>query len=631
MTGFPLLFQWAQPFYDAALDGLSVVMDVSGKAIIGGLSPLITTAQQSIAGMSTFITTRIPEGLGAVSTFFVDAPRNIQNALGSYFENVVTTTAGNIAALNTNLVNFVDPVVTWVQNAPQNFFDVVSPLTEGLVTVIQGGVEGIGAVVTDGIVGLESGLAAGFQGIITNIVAPFQQLIAGIPAAIGTGIGGAFQAIPQFIGGIPQAILGAIGTVVNEETIGNVIGIMQGLVNSLMITLGDVTEAFIHPLLTPIGSPPQDVIAGAIGTIVRFGIAASTVALPFIAGELIHPLKELGLGQLSAFIFDIAGFSRYSGAISGTIADRTLAAPLKYALNFLVHPYKPPASDYNKLLWRGHIDEQGFRDLLAYDGLDTIWHDAYVDLSKNIPGASDLVRFAVREVFGATGDENIAALRQWIQRQGYDPYWADAYWTAHWNLPGITQVYEMEARGVTMPKSLEEFLAVADVMPEWRQALLDIRYSVIPRVDLRYAYQDGLVSREDLIRSMRATGLSPDDAVLEADIQIRRALEGEINAVRSEIEGDFKEGLIDEPQTRSDLEALGYAGLFIDVRIEALKRRRERDLILETVGDVIAAYKKDLVSEQDTRTTLRQLLVDTERIDQLMQSANIVKSPKGGS
>ncbi len=632
MTGFPFLFAWAQPIYDGALNVFGVVSDAAGKLVIGALTPIIETTQAHLAGLNTFVTERIPEGIGAVADFYTDAAGNFQAAIAPQiiaFQNGVAT---NLVDLEVRLGQGWEGAQLWVQDAGQNIFNVIDPLVQNIQTGFLAGLDGLAAGVNTVLGDLGEGLLGGFQLILDNVIAPFQEIIIGIPTAIGAGIAGAGQGIIEGIAGIPQFLINGIGAIANNETLQQIQGFMGNFLNSIMEGTASIVEDFIHPLLTPVGSPPEDVIADVIGIVAKLGLGAATLALPFIAGELVHPLKELGLGQVSAFIFDMAGFSKYAGSISSTIAERTIAAPLRYALNWLVHPYKPRIADYDWMWWRGHIDEQGYRALIQFDGLDLQYHDAFVDHAWKIPGATDLVRFAVREVFDPDPAINLEVMRGWIQKQGLKGVWADAYWAAHWELPSVSQVYNMEARGIPTPMDLDAFLRVKDVMPEWRQPLLDIRYNLLQRVDLRYAWKSGVISTDDLVRRLRATGLSPDDAVTSANTQIRRAMEGDISALRSEIEGDYKEGLITGDQARANFVALGYASDFVDIRMVALGRRRERDLILDTIRDRIDAYVKNQIeTEAELNNILGQMLVDQDRINQLIEHANIRKVGKVAS
>src|SRR5439155_13478403 len=117
-----------------------------------------------------------------------------------------------------------------------------------------------------------------------------------------------------------------------------------------------------------------------------------------------------------------------------------------------------------------------YTDMLAWNGLST--QDIGFNILKwkeEIPGPSDLIRFAVREGFTPAivtlyryNDDFPVEIIPWMQKQGFtgdvgiprppgidsqgrplppgNATWADLHWWAHWELPSPTQGYEMVHR-----------------------------------------------------------------------------------------------------------------------------------------------------------------------------------------
>ncbi len=187
---------------------------------------------------------------------------------------------------------------------------------------------------------------------------------------------------------------------------------------------------------------------------------------------------------------------------------------------------------------------------------DMNWIPIWEQMRYQIPGSSDLVRFAVREAFTTQivqqygyHHEFPQKILPWMSKQGYDQdlgfaipiggtnddnsprlgnaTWSDLFWWAHWELPAVGQGYEMVFRlyGASdygpSPDSLianatftEEdmgtLLKTQDYPDYWRRRLLAINYMPFTRVDIRRMHQLDIANDADVYHAYRAQGY-PDD------------------------------------------------------------------------------------------------------------------------
>jgi len=213
-----------------------------------------------------------------------------------------------------------------------------------------------------------------------------------------------------------------------------------------------------------------------------------------------------------------------------------------------------------RLLMEGTVLDAELREIPVSHGYDEhLQRWGYTDkdilamrtLRQPIPGSTDLIRMGVREVFTPEIAEEFGqfedfpirfgevmelvgfGLRPTGEIAGGGPgggrTWAEAYWAAHWALPSIIQGFEMYHREVTLPDGstfdepkLMLLLRALDVMPHWRDPLRQIAYNVITRVDIRRLYQDGIVEEDEVERTYRHMGYSPEDATkITAMVKIR--------------------------------------------------------------------------------------------------------------
>ena len=183
-------------------------------------------------------------------------------------------------------------------------------------------------------------------------------------------------------------------------------------------------------------------------------------------------------------------------------------------------------------------------------------------------------------------------------------------------------------RGVIDRDTLITLLRTRDIMPFWRDKLLEISYELIPRVDLRRAWDAGVITDEDLLRRMKMLGYSEEDARIELLTQKRIALADEISDLERLTERRFRKGYITVDQARAELSALGYHPTRISMRIQyynLLAEEAYKDAFLDLLEDL---YAKDLITDEDLQAQASQIIVRKEILDLYLQKAWIKKYKK---
>jgi hypothetical protein len=307
--------------------------------------------------------------------------------------------------------------------------------------------------------------------------------------------------------------------------------------------------------------------------------------------DLVHPLKRTEAGEIAKFAIQWSGVAYLQHAFYTTYFDIACATPVKQELNAM--------------------------------------------FQNSIPGMADLIRFMVREVFREDivrlyrmDEDYPPEIEQHAARHGYSARWCKAYWRAHWELPSVTQGYEMFHREVIDRPTLETLMRTLDIMPFWRDKLIQISYELIPRVDLRRAWEAGVISDEELERRMRWIGYSPEDARIELLTQKRVALAAEINDLEKLVERRFRKGFITIEQARKELEALGFHPLRIDMRIQYYQLLTEtewKESYLDILDDY---YSKDLLTDEELKSQAQNIIVRGEVLDLYLDRAWLKKYKK---
>ena len=272
----------------------------------------------------------------------------------------------------------------------------------------------------------------------------------------------------------------------------------------------------------------------------------------------------------------------------------------------------PEFKELSIMLWRGLIDDTGFKDTMLQLG----WHGDVVDemlnLAWQIPGPQDLVRFVVREVISP--EEFI----EQMGKQGFGPGYSAAFWDAHFRLPGPRDLIDAFHRGFISEAELRKYIFWHDYSPGLRPDIsvsdIDIykalTKTLIPRVDLRRAWAQGELSDAELEERYGWLGYE-EDAPLMARIQRAIALTPHRGSVAKIFLSGLRKGIKTESEVRARLKELRYPAQAIDLLIEAENVRRD-------IGDVdpaeeprtlsssqiMAAYKKGLFTPAIARELL---------------------------
>jgi len=289
----------------------------------------------------------------------------------------------------------------------------------------------------------------------------------------------------------------------------------------------------------------------------------------------------------------------------------------------------PEFRELQPMLWRGLIDDTGFKDAMLRQG----WHPDVVDemlnLAWQIPGPQDLIRFVVREVISPA--DFIAQM----EKQGYGPGWAGAYWTAHFVLPSPDYLIDAFHRGKISDAELRKFIFWHDYMPEQRPGIsvsdIEIMRSLtkrlIPRVDLRRAWERGLLTDQQLVERYQWLGYE-DDAEKMAEIQKAVAMDAENNAIATAAASLHRDGYMDRAEFEGWLRAANFSDARIEKTLVAEDLRARRDFIADLQAMAVAAYQKDVFTMDELEAELIRYGMQPDRAAVLVAKEAYKKLPK---
>ena len=289
-----------------------------------------------------------------------------------------------------------------------------------------------------------------------------------------------------------------------------------------------------------------------------------------------------------------------------------------------------------EMLFRGELTEQAFRDLLRAQDYAPTWRGKLEAIARRIPPLSDMIRFAVREVYDPAKRQALGLDVEYPEEftrqaalHGMDERHAREYWAAHWRLPSATQGYQMLWRGEIDLEELDGLLKALDYPAQWRDRLRNVAYHVPGRIDLRRMYAAGLIDRPRLVRGYRELGYDAETAELQADFAIQLAgsssagqpwadrARGRLYTVTHD---EYLDESLTEADARSALDLVGVPDAEQDTIFTLWNRERQIARLELTPAQVKKGYTKDQLSLAEAQQMLQDRGMTLEDADTFLQS-----------
>lgn len=265
------------------------------------------------------------------------------------------------------------------------------------------------------------------------------------------------------------------------------------------------------------------------------------------------------------------------------LVAKDLINPAEYKLNMSYHAFDgawsdamlantwryPGFGDMRTMIHRGVKTWADARKALEMNLTETSYLDAYEKMLPNIPGVTDLVRFAVREAYpdAKTFTEHYAKMSEWMAKQGYDQYFADSFWEAHWIIPTIGQADELLHRGDITVEQHTGLYILNDIRPQDIDALRSLTWKLPGRIESRWMFRWGEIEATDLRDYLVKDGLDPIYADQVATAMAKNQFLSDINRQIANVKSDYARGYSIETSLRGDLTALGMRSEIVEYHV----------------------------------------------------------------
>ncbi len=312
--------------------------------------------------------------------------------------------------------------------------------------------------------------------------------------------------------------------------------------------------------------------------------------------------------------------------------------------------------DLISLFRRGQMSQE----MLYSEGEKIKWSGfnvtSLLKVTEAIPSATDIIAFAVREVYSpeiaeAFGqfdglDEVFKQAQEDILAIGMTKETFSKYWAAHWMLPSVGQGFEMVHRDVipttstdSEPLGLDRLMQALDIMPAWRDKLTAISFSPFTRVDVRRMHKIGVLTDEELVRSYQDLGYDEVKAGKMAEFTILYNYEPpaeeetekdkdkakERDLTKTDVLYGYEHNILDEGLVRSGLVSLGYDANEVEYYISKVNYKREKDETDSYLKYYHDAYVRGVLSHNELVDKLNALNLSGERTTYLFKVWDLEK------
>ena len=173
-------------------------------------------------------------------------------------------------------------------------------------------------------------------------------------------------------------------------------------------------------------------------------------------------------------------------------------------------------------------------------------------------------------------------------------------------------------RGVIGFDDLNMLMRALDIMPFWRDKLVQIAYRPLSRVDVRRMYALGVLDVSGIRKAYTDLGYNAYNANLMTQFTIEYTKGTPKKLSTADIISAYKKHLIDSGTLRTQLSQAGIDTEDIDPIIRTAQQRREWSDREDNIGTVEYLYKQGRYTEDKTTTELRNLRLSEPYIQTLI-------------
>ena len=487
-------------------------------------------------------------------------------------------------------------------------------------------------------------LLLGPIGEVLEAVKAFYPQLSRIWSGITERVHGIFETVSRQMAALPQAIASGF-----QGAIAYLRDILKQLWNEVLVPFGNVIKSAVTGVVDKIGDLIWNLFSGFYNTVLNLAPVNPAVAkenIPmimkmameaaiglggaYIVGELLHPLKQIGLGHLAAMIYKASNYDLITGAIIGALATAAFGQPLKYSFNEIFRPYLLSWSQVMELHSRNFLEDQEFMMFLKYHGYPDEFKK-YFDELANTPvryfGLAAVARMGYFDEQFFMDELNRSGYSQQAKQVMLQMYAQTAKEAVKAHYASV--VIDRYRAGIIDKSGLDQELKMLGYPDKVRPSLItgaQLYYdldSVKDHIEaIRFAYRRGKITIEQLKAELANLGIRDDMISRIAAVELARTKTDVGSTEQEEVRAygrgtavkRYKAGLITDVELENELRMMGYTQQWIE-RLKLVARlERDYDFAMEVLRTMRTAYKKGNVDDAEFIETLKNFGFTNDKI-----------------
>lgn len=650
---------------------VSVANSIGG--VIDQLSNIIAAITENIVGFLSDLIDQITVFAQGLFNQFIEQVRAVFNEVVESITNIVNAVIENITdllaavrdwlqealdAVFMAIGNAIDTVVEFINNAYDfvaeklaSLFNAAADLLDAIAVTVAGKIADLiddGALVAKQIGDVAVLFATDVVDVIGASVNDLIKTVADLPDKIVELSDALIQSAKDNIGK-PLAELGTVVIAALAEALGDISKQEQAkaqafinAVNNLNIPSGGGGDGL--PLTLEQTLPDQPFLRLVVTTIASLIMAIQVpVMLAQIGAQQVlyghslqNPWQRLSLPQLTAAAQrDVIGTDKLSldaGQLGYRPEDIDIALELNrvlpdvgFVLTWMLREFVTPGEARNTLIHAGY----------SPDNADNLIKSAFF-----IPPVQDLITMAVREAFSPGIAEAFGQFQDFPEQfakfaaqQGVSHEWATRYWAAHWGLPSPQMGFEMLHRRIIDTPTLELLLRALDVMPFWRDKIIQLSFAPYTRVDIRRMHSVGVLTDAEVMSAHLDLGYNQDKASKLTEFVLRLNTKDDDDSPakaktlqQAQVLQFFRDGTINEETAVKLLQDLGYTADLATILVSQAHLQDLSEERKQAIDSIIEQAKAGLLSFTQARDALGKLGAEQGESDKAL--AKILRATK---
>jgi len=287
---------------------------------------------------------------------------------------------------------------------------------------------------------------------------------------------------------------------------------------------------------------------------------------------------------------------------------------------------KPATTDLLAYLMRQDPNMPDIERKLRKIGIHPDYFDVYKTLAYQIPPVQDIITMAVREAFTPSIAQRFGQyedfpddMAKYCGMKGLSEDWAKRYWAAHWSLPAPTQGFEMFQRGIINQDELNMLLRALDIMPFWREKLVQMAYRTYTRIDVGRMYQSGVLNESQVRKAFLDLGYAPENADAMTQFTIKQAQSRLSRFSSNDVVKAYASRIINRTEASNLLGELGLDYSQRETILKSAEHKKEWDFKDDVIKGIKNLFRKGEYTETKAKQELYSLGLPDEQVTVLMK------------